>query len=301
MASSPKTASKSKTEILREFSLFSVPTGGIGNWITEETHADVFERLGKIETEPLSAVQLNQLLVLGREAPVGDGFFTYYWMQAPAAHSYNVRELPEFSEQWLGESGTISSLGHLKWGLYRLYVDALLYFGNVRTAFRRLRDLSLQELTDYFSSKRFDTDAIKRRGPALPLKSIAKDSRYLIAEMACKSYGELGGKDGDLYKVLLEAYKAHAAAGNPEPTIRELLEKRVPSKFQARQKEFRFSADELLDEKISSEADLLAKYERIAAKFTKARGLALDNTRYYLSMLSDLDVYVATSMRSRED
>src|SRR6266404_9789444 len=101
MASSPKTAVKSKEEILKEFSLFSVPTGGIGSWLTEQTHPDVFNRLGKIETEPLSAVQLNQLLVLGREAPVGDGFFTYYWMQTPAGHAYNVRELPEFSEWWL--------------------------------------------------------------------------------------------------------------------------------------------------------------------------------------------------------
>ena len=34
---------------------------------------------------------------------------------------------------------------------------------------------------------------------------------------------------------------------------------------------------------------------------SEARNAALDNTRYYLSMLGDLDVYVATSMRSRQD
>src|SRR5258708_10629069 len=183
---------KSKAEILAEFSLFSMPAGGgIGSWLTEETHSDVFERLGRIDAEPLPAVQLNQLLVLGHEAPVGDGFFRYYWLQAPHQHPYNVREVADFSEDFL-TSETILSLDHLKWGLYRLYVDALLYFGNVRTAFRRLRDLSVDELTTYFSLKRFDTEAIKRRGPPLPLKGIAKDSRYLIAEMACKSYGRLG-------------------------------------------------------------------------------------------------------------
>jgi hypothetical protein len=292
---------KSKAQILDDFSLFSLPAAGIGSWLTDQTHPDVFERLGKITTEPLSAVQLNQLLVLGREAPVSDGFFEYYWMSVPPNHAYDVRNLAGFSETWLLKDGVIRSLDHLKWGLYRLYVDALLYFGNVRTAFRRLRDMSVDELSNYFSLKRFDTDSIKRRGPPLPLKSIAKDSRYLIAEMACKSYGALGGMDGDLFTVLKEAYKAHAAAGNPEPTIKELLEKRVPKEFQARQREFKFSADELLEETISSEADLLAKYKRIAQKFTKARALALDNTRYYLSMLSDLDVYVATSMRSRDD
>ena len=76
---------------------------------------------------------------------------------------------------------------------------------------------------------------------------------------------------------------------------------RVPTALQARQPEFIFSADEVLDERISSESDLSAKYEVIAAKFTEARKAALDNTRYYLSMLSDLDVDVATSMRTRQD
>ena len=292
---------KSKAEILEEFSLFSVPTGGIGSWLTEQTHADVFERLGKLDEEPLPAVQLNQLLVLGHEAPVGDGFFRYYWQQSPEQHPYSVREVPGFSEDWLQSEGLIASLAHLKWGLYRLYVDALLYFGNVRTAFRKLRDLSISEIEKSFSSERFDTEAIKRRGPSLPLKPIAKDSRYLISEMACKSYGDSAGTDGDLRAVLFEAYKAHAAAGSPSPTIRDLLEKQVPTAFQARQPEFIFSADEVLDEKVSSESDLSAKYERVASKFAEARKAALDNTRYYLSMLSDLDVYVATSMRTRQD
>jgi hypothetical protein len=291
---------KSKTEILEEFSLFSVPGGGIGGWLTEQTHSDIFDRLGRIDEEPLPAVQLNQLLVMGHEAPVGDGFFRYYWLQASEEHPYSVRDVPSFSEEWLQSKGMIISLAHLKWGLYRLYIDALLYFGNVRTAFRRLRDLSIEEISSLLSSERFDTAAIKRRGPPLPLKPIAKDSRYLISEMACKSYGDPPGHS-DLRAVLVEAYKAHAVAGNPSPTIRQLLENRVPTALQARQPEFIFSADEVLDETISSESDLSAKYEVIASKFADARKAALDNTRYYLSMLSDLDVYVATSMRSRKD
>jgi hypothetical protein len=291
---------KSKAEILQEFSLFSMPTGGIGSWLTEQTHSDVFERVGRIDQEPLSAVQLNQLFVMGHEAPVGDGFFRYYWLQTPDEHPYNVRDVPGFSEKWLQSKEMIISIDHLKWGLYRLYIDALLYFGNVRTAFRRLRDLSTVQIVSLFGPERFDTAAIKRRGPPLPLKNIAKDRRYLISEMACKSYGDLG-QSGDLCAVLVEAYKAHAAAGNPSPTIRELLVNRVPTGFQARQPEFIFSADEVLDEKVSSESDLTAKYETIAAKFAQARRAALDNTRYYLSMLSDLDVYVATSMRTRQD
>src|SRR5437763_10479430 len=39
----------------------------------------------------------------------------------------------------------------------------------------------------------------------------------------------------------------------------------------------------------------------MADAFIAARDQALENTKLYLSMVSDLDVYVATSMRSRED
>jgi hypothetical protein len=52
---------------------------------------------------------------------------------------------------------------------------------------------------------------------------------------------------------------------------------------------------------VTSEQELTAKFDRIAQKFSEARQAALDNTRYYLSMVNDLDVYVATSMRSRQD
>jgi hypothetical protein len=101
---------QSKADILREFGLFSVPTGGIGNWLTEGTHDDVFTRLGKVDQEPLPAVQLNQLLVLGHEAPVGDDFFHYYWLTAPEQHPYDVRTIPGYSDSFLKSSGVILSL-----------------------------------------------------------------------------------------------------------------------------------------------------------------------------------------------
>ena len=289
-----------KSEILEDFALFSVPTGGIGSWLTNETHDDVFARLGRLDQDPLPAVQLNQLLVLGHEAPAGDGFFRYYWFRAPENHPYDVRTVPGFDNVWF-KSESIVSLPHLKWGLYRLYVDALLYFGSIRTAFRKLRDLSIPELDAFFGAERFDTAAIKRRGPPLPLKRIGKDNRYLISEMACKSYGDPPNEHGDLRTVLIDAYKAHSAAGNLSPKIRELLENQMPIAFEARQQEFIYSADEVLDEQVTSEADLSDKYDRVASKFSVARADALDNTRYYLSMLNDLDVYVATSMRNRQD
>src|SRR5258708_39415264 len=112
-----------KDEILSDFRLFSLGTGGIGSWITSDSCDDIFQRLAEIERQPLSAVQLTQLLVLGHEAPVSDAFFRYYWLYASDKHPYNVRDLPDFSERWTA-SQEIVSLAHLKWGLYRLYVDA---------------------------------------------------------------------------------------------------------------------------------------------------------------------------------
>jgi hypothetical protein len=75
---------KSKVEILEEFELFSVPTGGIGNWLTEETHSAVFERIGTIDEEPLSAVQLNQLL--GTFVEMESTVVDFVTVKAPKSH-----------------------------------------------------------------------------------------------------------------------------------------------------------------------------------------------------------------------
>ena len=62
-----------KTEILKEFELFTVgPPGGITNWLTENTDEEVFRRLADIDTNPLSKVQLDQLSsVVGVEPESG--------------------------------------------------------------------------------------------------------------------------------------------------------------------------------------------------------------------------------------
>ena len=46
-----------KAEILHQFAIFSMPTGGIGGWLTANTDDAVFERLGRIADDPLPAVQ----------------------------------------------------------------------------------------------------------------------------------------------------------------------------------------------------------------------------------------------------
>ena len=245
-------------------------------------------------------MQLNQLLAFGHEAPVSDDFFRYYWLEAPLEHPYSARSLPDFDANWLTAPGIVS-LPHLKWGLYRIFIDGLLWFGNVRTAFGKLRSLSAAEIRDFFRERRFQTEVIRERGPALPLQMIAKDDRYLVAEMACKSYGEPGSAS-DLKNALMEAFRAHKANGGGSVTIKDLLQGHFGAGHYAeRQQEFIFSADDVLEEQVLTEKELDLKFAAVAEKFARAREAALKNTRFYLSMVGDLDVYVATSMRTRKD
>jgi hypothetical protein len=240
-------------------------------------------------------------LVLAHEAPTSDDFFCYYWLHTPEEHPYDVKKLPNFDPKWFGNQ-SIQSLAHLKWGLYRLFVDGLLWFGNVRTAYRALRGKDAEGLKQVFATKRIPTEAIKARGPALPLKQIVRDDRYLISEMACKSYGGLPGTPGDLKNALMTAFESIQAQGGGSITIRKLLEgDAVTTGYGGRQGEFIFSADDVLDETVSSKEDIEEKYRRAADKFFEARNAALTNTRFYLSMVGELDVYVATSMRTRDD
>lgn len=290
-----------KEKILKQLELFSLGTGGIGSWLTEQTDDEVFKRLASLDAEPLKKVQLNQLLVLGREAPISDGFFRYYWKMEPQSHPYSVNAVPGFNASFL-ENDSIISLDHLKWGLYRLYIDSLLYYGNVRLGYRTLRGMTSKELQEMFSARHVNTELTKARGPSLPLGQIPKDKRYLISEMACKSYGDPQDGESDLKNIMLEAFRAHKAQGGGKVTIGELLKgDDVKKKYEARQQELNFSSTEVLDEFVESEEDIEATYKTLAKEFFDSRDIALKNTRRYLSMVSDLDVYVATSMRTRQD
>ncbi len=161
--------------------------------------------------------------------------------------------------------------------------------------------MEFSELEAFFENFCIPTDVISARGPALPLGQIAKDDRYLIAEMACKSYGE-AGTQGDLKTALVEAFRAHQAAGGGSITIKELLDGHFGALGnKERQGEFMFSADDVLNEHVATEQELILKFDGVAKKFFRAREAALQNTRLYLSMVGDMDVYVATSMRSRKD
>lgn len=292
-----------KLKILRDFNLFSLPGGGIGNWLAEKTDEIVFERLATIDQNPLSKVQMNQLLLLAHEGSVSLGFFEYYWLDTSPEHPYDVKALPDFDEDWFKPPCTrIRSLKHLRWGLYRLYVDGLLFFGDIRNAYRVLRVKSKQDLVEFYKRHRFDTEAMKNRGPALPLMRIPKDNRYLISEMACKSYGENPATVSDLIDALKGAWQQHQKAGGGRVTIRQLMDgAKLKLDYADRHQQLLFSAEVILDEEVTSEKDLEERYRQIAKVFIETRKSALQNTKFYLSMVNDLDVYVATSMRTRQD
>ena len=290
-----------RDSILDKFNLFQGGTGGLDSWLAENTPDVVFKALSEIDDRPLSKATLNQLLTLAHEAPVSDALFSYYWLSAPEEHPYPVRKIPCFDERWI-ESHQITSLDHLYWGLYRFYVDALLYFGNIRTAFQYLRQLSEQELSSFFRKYRFDTNDLLERGDPIGISDIAKDNRYLISEMACKSFGTDYVPDGDLKEVLTDLFEKHLKSGGGQITVRELLaEAYRKGEYTDRQMQFDLSTDDFSEEMLNDKADLLQKIERVTNAFESARDRALSNTKTYLSMVGDLDAYIATSMRTRKD
>ena len=271
-------------------------TGGIDSWMDTAPEV-VLDRLGKISAEPLRLPELNQLLILSHEAGMSHGFFQYFWGSAPD-HSWDVRSVPNFDEQYL-EQDQIVSLEHLRWGLERFYIDALLYFGSVRTAYRKLRRCSFQDLENFFKSRCYHVDYLRGRGAPLALHEIPRDDRYLVAELACKTM-ELD-EDRDIIDELVAAYAQTATEDRPK-RVKDLLAGPTFDEGAAlRASQLEFSFDDVLDQEFTSEEELRSILSKHVSVWREARDTALENTRLYLSMVGDLDVYVATSMRTRQD
>jgi hypothetical protein len=289
-----------KDKVITKFADLSFGTEqGLGTWLSESSHPLVLDRLKQIETEPLTKVQLNQLLVVSQMASISDGFFRYYWREAPE-HPYDVKAIGVFSAQWLdGSEHVIRGIDHLHWGLYRLYIDGLLYYGNVKAAFTSLRSLAHEQITELFRRKRFDTDAIAARGPSLPLNVIGRDDRYLISEMACKTFGELPATREAALQALEQAWEKHAQAGGGTIDFRDLLKRYVVTS--SAEEQLLLSYDDISNERVSSKVEIKKQFDAVATKFLDARSKAIQNTEYYLSMVNDLDIYVATSMRTRKN
>lgn len=150
--------------IRADVQLFSGGTGGIDNWFTVHgNNHSLFERLSQLSANPLTRSQFNQLIALSHQGEVSPGFFEYYWLTAPA-HTYDVTRIPRYNEIYT-RLDPICSFDHLYWGLYRIYVDCLLYYGTLLYGFRELRTQSKQDLESFFRQRRFDFDGMTQRGP----------------------------------------------------------------------------------------------------------------------------------------
>jgi hypothetical protein len=294
-----------KQDIISFFDPFANPdTDGFEHFLSHKGREEVFKRLIQIDSESLSKVQLNQLLIISGLSGITYGFYKYYWLCSPDTHPYNVKTLEDFEEHFT-KSQTIVSLQHLRWGLRRLYIDTLLYYGNISNGYKHLSVKKENELQKYFEGKRFPTETIMRRGKTLDFEEIPKLDRYLISEMACKTYEAPANSEQDLKQFLIDNFREAKKMGRKKVGIKELFTgdfvSKAKEKYEANLMQLQFSAEEIMEETIESEVDIEEKYEKIANRFLKARGFALQNTKFYLSLVNDLDIYVATSMRNQRD
>ena len=268
----------------------------------DDIHTAVDMGLQALDRGALSWARLNQVMHLCSEAGMSEGFFRYYFLCAPSTHPYPVdRVFPDHTFMPMRDARELQSLDHFLWGLRRFLYDAMLYWGNFRQAYRDLRQRSEREIEELFARRQFDENRLLSRGQIASAIPITQDHRYLISEMACKTYEQVNSlRDVGHVQLALEAFRGLRAEGvvvTPR-SLRERTEQLAKSTGQLGLFELLYEEPE---QPLDSEEDVLGLYAGQWDDFTGARLAALANTRIYLSICSDLDVYVATSMRTRQD
>ena len=252
----------------------------------------------------LSWALLNQILHRSSEAGLSEGFFRYYFLSMPLTHPYPVdKVLDGHGYTPPIECNEIQSPEQLSWGFTRFVYDAMLFWGDFRQAYRDLRSLSLDEITALFAARRVDCEFLLRRGGIQQPQSIPRDDRYLISEMACKTYGEAAKlEDVEHVRLAVDAFRELRAEG--QKVTRGVLRQRTQV---LAVRNGQTSLFELMyegageDDEVRDESEVVALYSGQRDAFERARASAIENTRVYLSVCNDLDVYVATSMRTRND
>ena len=268
----------------------------ICSFITENGPKELFELLEHIEYRSLSKVQLDQLLILHQQKNLSDDFFSYYWLTMPKDHFYQVDKPTTFV---LGADKNITSVEQLKWGFNRIFTDCILMFGNIPKGYDVLSHLTREQLQQQFDKFKINTKQIKERGRTLAFEEIDKEDRYLISEMACKTLAAPENKE-DFISFVVKSYKEAVARGVKRPKFKEILEGKYISKGSGTLQLSLFASGETTDSVIDSEEAAMAKAEELAKRFLAAHSKARVNTDRYLSLCNDLDVYVATSMRTKQ-
>ena len=190
----------------------------------------------------------------------------------------------------------------LKWGFNRLFIDCLFVYGNIQRGFDSLARLNRDEINSIFIKYCFDTDQIINRGNTLHFELIDKKDRYLISEMACKTLTSINSYDG-LVHYLKNSYREAQKNGVNNPHFKDILEGKYYSEENNSQLSMfsQICFEDIMDDPIHDENEIDAKATSLAEKYQDAHNKALINTNLYLSLVNDLDVYVATSMRERKN
>lgn len=286
-----------KSEAIEEFSdiMYQSEQKTICSFITEAGPAVLFELLDKIESRPLSKVQLDQMLILHQQKNVSDDFFRYYWL-AEAEFPLYAAEKPTFG---FTENKCIASVAQLKWGFKRIFTDCLLMFGNIQRGYDAMSRMTMAQLKRQFEQFRFDTELIKERGRTLGFEAIEKGDRYLISEMACKTFATTKSEE-EFVQFVVDSYKNAIEQGVKNPAFKDILSGKFNSKKPVAVQLGLFE-DETDTSVLSSEKEAEEKAKDLAKRFLVAHQKALSNTDRYLSLCNDLDVYVATSMRTKQN
>lgn len=265
----------------------------------DQNKNQILKILSSISDKPLNVTVFNQLLHLNHEAGVSRGFFKYYFLDDTVKHCYSVDKV--LNPHPSIDSTKVSNIKQLDWGLRRLFIDGLLFFGNIRTGFRELRSKNYEDLVQYFEKKRCDSKEMVTRSSTISFKDIPVDDRYLISEIACKAYAAPEKDSMRLVEsTLINAFKQR---GGKKIKIKALFDDDsvLAKEDPQTQMMLNFATEEFLEDLVENEEDIRDKVNQIVKRFEPAREKALENTRLFLSLVNELDIYIATSMRKRDD
>jgi len=285
-------------EVLKMSERFFSNETGIEGFINKQTNSLVIDRLARIDQDPLTYVQLNQMLSISKIPSITDGFYKYYWLDIPEKHIYDVKKIDTFTK-FSFEEGKITTLDHFFWGIERMFIDFLICFGNINLGYKATYNLNYDDIASTFSKMRFDTEAISKRGKPFDFETISKDDRYLISEMVCKTY-DAANRD-ELLVALKDNYFEAIKMGIKHPKVKDLMGGRYTKEKNFEVEQLQLSFNDTLEMDVNNEGDIIKYCNDIAERFTIARKAASTNTSLYLSLVHDLDVYMATSMRKKDD
>ncbi len=287
-----------KQEILNKFSGIMCNEPGICSLVTEQYGQDVlFERLINLSTSPLTRTQLNQILTMHQIPHMTKDVFQYYFFDN-SPHFYKRTKLPEI----VIKKAHIVSLDQFYIGIERLLIDSLFLFGNINNGYATISKYSYEDIIAMVKANTVQSDSYEERESLIELNDVNKDDRYLISEMACKTIGDGTIDEKELSLKLINEYRIALKRGKKHVKFKDLLAG-IYSDANSKKKDSvgLFDTIDFYEEEVKEERIIEQKSIELARRYTEARRSAVANTRLYLATANDLDAYIATSMRTKED